>query len=89
MGVFLVNSLPHFIHGISGDFFPTPFANPPGKGLSSPMLNVVWGLINMALCFVMYNVSRISTANKWTLLLFATGFVAMSVRLSFVLVHKG
>jgi len=31
-GVFLTNAVPHFTHGISGDRFPSPFANPPGKG---------------------------------------------------------
>jgi hypothetical protein len=41
-GVFLTNAIPHFVHGVSGDNFPTPFAKPPGKGLSSPRINVVW-----------------------------------------------
>ncbi len=30
-GMFLANAVPHFVHGISGDPFPTPFAKPPGK----------------------------------------------------------
>ena len=30
-GIFLANFVPHFVHGISGDRFPTPFAHPPGK----------------------------------------------------------
>jgi hypothetical protein len=34
-GAFLADFVPHFVHGISGDRFPTPFAHPPGKGLSS------------------------------------------------------
>ena len=89
LGAFFVNSVPHFIHGISGDFFPTPFANPPGKGLSSPLLNVIWGLINMIVCLFLYNASMISTSNKWTIILFAVGFVAMSIRLSFVFTKKG
>jgi hypothetical protein len=88
-GVFLVNSMPHFIHGISGDYFPTPFANPPGKGLSSPLLNVIWGLINMIICLLLYNASKISTTNKWSIILFVLGFVAMSIRLSFALADKG
>jgi hypothetical protein len=29
-GMFLANAVPHFVHGISGDRFPTPFAHPPG-----------------------------------------------------------
>ena len=31
-GAILANVVPHFVHGISGDRFPTPFAKPPGKG---------------------------------------------------------
>ena len=42
-GAFLVNAVPHFVNGVSGRSFPTPFASPPGKGLSSPMVNVLWG----------------------------------------------
>lgn len=38
---------PHFFHGISGDRFPTPFVKPPGRGLSSPPVNVVWAWINL------------------------------------------
>jgi len=36
-GVFLVNAVPHFVNGVSGRSFPTPFASPPGKGKSSPL----------------------------------------------------
>jgi hypothetical protein len=45
-GAFLANFVPHFVKGISGDPFPTPFAKPPGKGLSSPIVNVWWSLLN-------------------------------------------
>ena len=45
-GAFLANFVPHFVKGVCGDKFPTPFAKPPGKGLSSPMVNVLWGLLN-------------------------------------------
>jgi hypothetical protein len=47
-GAFLANGVPHFVHGISGRPFPTPFASPPGKGLSSPIVNVLWGTLNVA-----------------------------------------
>jgi hypothetical protein len=40
-GAFLANVVAHFFHGISGDRFPTPFARPPGRALSSPTVNVV------------------------------------------------
>ena len=31
-GVFLANTLPHLINGISGRKFQSPFASPPGEG---------------------------------------------------------
>ena len=45
-GAFLVNAVPHFVNGVSGRSFPTPFASSPGKGLSSSMVNVLWGTLN-------------------------------------------
>lgn len=42
----LINAAPHFVNGVSGRSFPTPFVSPPGKGLSSPMVNVLWGKLN-------------------------------------------
>ena len=45
-GVFLANGIPHFVHGLSGRAFPTPFARPPGIGLPSPVTNVLWGFAN-------------------------------------------
>ena len=53
-GMFLANSVPHFIHGISGDPFPTPFAEPPGKGLSSPTVNVAWAFANIIAGYNLY-----------------------------------
>jgi hypothetical protein len=52
-GMFLANAVPHFVHGISGDRFPTPFAHPRGKGLSSPTLNVVWALFNLVIGYIL------------------------------------
>jgi hypothetical protein len=45
-GAFLVNAIPHFVNGVSGRSFPTSFASPPGKGQSSPTVNVLWGTAN-------------------------------------------
>jgi hypothetical protein len=47
-GLFLCNGVPHFVKGICGDRFPTPFAKPPGRGLSSATLNTAWGMGNFA-----------------------------------------
>jgi hypothetical protein len=47
-GALLVNGVPHFVNGVSGRRFQTPFARPPGVGESSPLVNVLWGLANFA-----------------------------------------
>jgi hypothetical protein len=52
-GVFLANFFPHFIAGVSGARFFTPFATPPFRGLSSPVVNVVYALVNLALAYVL------------------------------------
>jgi hypothetical protein len=44
--MFLANAVPHFVSGITGRAFQTPFAKPPGEGLSSSTVNVVWGFLN-------------------------------------------
>ncbi len=46
-GAFLANGVPHFVQGISGNPFQSPFAKPPGVGESSPVINVVWGFANL------------------------------------------
>ncbi|HEY9135407.1 MAG TPA: hypothetical protein VIM85_06405 [Pseudomonadales bacterium] len=46
-GIFLANAIPHFVHGISGKKFQSPFAKPPGIGLSSAMVNVLWAWVNI------------------------------------------
>jgi hypothetical protein len=45
-GAFLVNAIPHFVSGIMGRPFQSPFAKPPGEGLSSSTVNVFWGGFN-------------------------------------------
>ena len=52
-GAFLANGIPHFIHGISGKKFPTPFAKPMAKGKSSPVLNVIWGVVNFLIGYAL------------------------------------
>ncbi|HVZ84192.1 MAG TPA: hypothetical protein VG893_11005 [Terracidiphilus sp.] len=45
-GLFLANAVPHFVSGMMGRPFQTPFAKPPGRGLSSSTVNVLWGFAN-------------------------------------------
>jgi hypothetical protein len=52
-GAFAANAFPHLVSGITGRPFQTPFAKPPGQGLSSATVNVVWGFFNAALGFLL------------------------------------
>ena len=52
-GVFLANGIPHFVNGISGKKFQTPFASPRGVGESSPLANVIWGGINFVVSYLL------------------------------------
>jgi hypothetical protein len=52
-GVFLANGVPHFVHGISGKKFQSPFDSPPGVGESSPLVNVLWGAANFIVGYVL------------------------------------
>jgi hypothetical protein len=47
-GAFLTNAVPHFVNGVMGRPFQSPFAKPPGEGLSSSTINVLWGFFNLA-----------------------------------------
>lgn len=47
-GAFLTNAIPHFVSGVMGRPFQSPFAKPPGEGLSSSTVNVLWGAFNLA-----------------------------------------
>jgi hypothetical protein len=52
-GLFLANAIPHFVSGIMGRPFQTPFAKPPGKGLSSSTVNVLWGFFNFVVAYIL------------------------------------
>jgi hypothetical protein len=52
-GVFFTNAVPHFVAGMMGRAFQTPFAQPPGKGLSSSTVNVLWGLFNAVIGYLL------------------------------------
>ncbi|WP_142526554.1 hypothetical protein [Pedobacter westerhofensis] len=77
-GVFLTNFVPHFVKGVCGDAFPTPFAKPPGQGLSSPSLNILWALFNLVVGYVLFRAGRVYTENDLSKLIFFAGLALMS-----------
>ena len=52
-GIFLANAIPHFVSGMMGQPFQSPFAKPPGKGLSSSTVNVLWGFFNAVVGYLL------------------------------------
>jgi hypothetical protein len=58
-GAFLINAIPHFVSGVTGHPFPSPFASPPGQGESSAMVNVLWGTLNFVIAYLL--IGRVGT----------------------------
>jgi hypothetical protein len=87
-GAFLCNFVPHFVKGVSGDRFPTPFANPPAKGLSRPYLNVFWALFNLVLSLVMIWYGKVSTTDFLSVVIMFLGFSMVAVGLSLTAENK-
>ncbi len=52
-GAFLANAVPHFVSGMMGRPFQSPFAKPLGKGLSSSTVNVFWGFANFVVAYLL------------------------------------
>ncbi|HEY1405587.1 MAG TPA: hypothetical protein VF857_03170 [Spirochaetota bacterium] len=87
-GLFLTNAIPHFVNGISGNPFPSPFAHPAGKGLSSPLVNVLWGLLNMLIGYLLFRFSRMTAKNKLSMIIFFTGVILISIMSSIAFMDK-
>jgi hypothetical protein len=81
-GALLINSVPHFTNGISGRPFPSPFASPPGQGMSSPVVNVLWGAFNVILGFALLRAGRFDSRRLPALLTVAAGGLLTAVMLA-------
>jgi hypothetical protein len=82
-GAALMNAVPHLGHGVSGSLFQTPFATPPGVGLSPAMTNVLWGLFNLALAYLLLaRVGRFELRRWGHMLPAAAGGAFMAIQLA-------
>jgi hypothetical protein len=82
-GVFLANCVPHLVQGLSGNAFQTPFASPPGQGLSSSVVNVLWGTFNLIVGYLL--VCRVGSFDlrRWRhVLVFGAGAMLMALMLA-------
>ena len=79
-GIFTANAIPHFVSGVMGRPFQTPFAKPPGKGLSSSTVNVLWGFFNAAVgSFLVVRVGNFDLRSGGDMLAFAIGALLISL----------
>jgi hypothetical protein len=82
-GLFLANAVPHFVNGISGERFQSPFASPPGVGESSPLVNVLWGTANFVVGYVLlFGVGEFDSSLSFDALVVALGALTMAVGLA-------
>ena len=82
-GAFLGNTIPHLVNGVSGNAFQSPFASPPGVGLSSSLVNVLWGLFNLAVAYLLVcRVGSFDLRKTRHVLALGAGILIMSVLLA-------
>jgi hypothetical protein len=82
-GAFLANAIPHLVDGISGHPFQSPFASPPGKGLSSSTVNVLWGMFNLAVAYVLVaRVGRFDLKRTWHVVVLGLGTLLTALMLA-------
>lgn len=78
----LTNFVPHFVSGVTGNAFQSPFATPPGVGLSTSTENVVWAFINLALAWLLLRIGAFEPRRFTHVLPFASGLLLFAVYLS-------
>jgi hypothetical protein len=82
-GIFLANAVPHFVCGTMGRSFQSPFANPPGKGLSSSTVNVLWGFFNAVTGYMLVlRVGHFDVRSTSNVLVLAAGALLISLYLA-------
>jgi hypothetical protein len=82
-GAFLANALPHLVSGMLVRPFQSPFAKPPGKGLSSSTVNVLWGFFNAVVGYLLVvRVGDFDLRSTSDVLALAVGALLISLQLA-------
>ncbi len=84
--VFLSNALPHLAAGLRGEAFPTPFARPHGVGMSSPLVNFLWGSANLLAGLLLGSAAGVRVALTPVFAAAIVGFLLMG---AFSSIHFG
>lgn len=79
-GTLLTNAVPHLVSGVMGKPFQSPFAKPPGQGLSSSTVNVLWGAFNLAAGYLLLrSVGDFDWKNTVDIIALGLGMLAMGL----------
>jgi hypothetical protein len=69
--------------GFRGYAFQSPFASPPGVGLSTSTVNVLWGLFNLAVAYLLIcRVGTFSLRSTRHVLVLGVGILITSLMLA-------
>ena len=85
-GGLLCNSIPHLAAGLRGEAFPSPFAKPPGKGDSSPVVNFFWGFFNFLVGVYLLSRNPVAIGFNLEFFVLIIGIIAIGAPLS---IHFG
>jgi hypothetical protein len=79
--IFLANAVPHFVSGMMGRPFQSPFAKPPEQGLSSSTVNVLWGFFNSVVGYMLVlRVGHFDMRSTSNVLVLAVGALLISLQ---------
>ncbi|MGB6987315.1 MAG: hypothetical protein WBD74_15185 [Candidatus Aquilonibacter sp.] len=81
-GAFLTNAIPHFVSGLMGRAFQSPFAKPLGVGISSSTVNVLWGFFNFVVGYVLVSYVGSFDARSFDSIAVGLGALVMAVVLA-------
>ena len=65
-----------------GKCLPYSVLQSSGRGLSPAYINVVWGLFNLLIGYILYKVSKTSSDEKIGVVVFSIGITLMGIMLS-------
>ena len=78
-GLFICNGIPHLTSGLRGEPFPSPFSKPPGRGLSSALVNSLWGSGNLLIGAILLWLGSFTPGPNVGSACFAVGFILMGI----------
>lgn len=80
---FMTNGIPHFVAGVSGRPFRTPFVRMSSTRLSSPEINVIWGWLNFLIAFLLFaNIGPLYIGTLGDTIFLAAGVLVTGVLLA-------